>query len=410
MKKILLLTLYVVFLFMMVSCSETLRWIRNDVYGAYRAPQVTNVDISTLDLATELSRFEPNKTCLRNTSDNNTFKLTSWNGTMSEDEQEQIHLQLEQKRIRDAFFEFNCNLKGNPYREQRNSIQNNILRASDVSCGEFMTTMKVKQDIINTLFSGLATIGASISPIISSPLAVAKALSASSAALMGIRTDVDQQVYGELASQLIKASIDAKRASMKKEIDNKQTYCKRNYSIQDAVRDAIDYHTACSLIAGLEQANNAVTSLKSVSMETMTKWFETYGKLKEAEVKALASPTPTPPASPAPSTTPTPPNTQGNAGTDNNSAKGANNNTAGEMTNNKAPLPQAWYNCDNEMDYQLPFPDVKNEAASKPTPTPTPTMTPSPTPKPKKKARKVTPTPAPPPTPTPALPGTPGAN
>ncbi|MBF0518800.1 MAG: hypothetical protein HQK92_03665 [Nitrospirae bacterium] len=322
MKKILLLSLCCVLLFMMLSCKTT--------YSDYRADAVVKQQLSTVDIAMELCRYLPKGiTCPDN------YTLTTTKDSEA------------QERISQSLFLFNDNQTGNKYREHRNNVQNHILWLSDAQCSEFENRLKLKQDFFNTLTSGLATSFAGVASIVSSPLAVAKALSASSAITTGIQSEVNHQVYGELVSQILKSSIDAKRYYLLKDIQIKQTYCKRNYTIEAAIKDAIDYNNACSLISALETAKDAVTDLKSPAIGTMVQWINQYSELKTAVNNASS-------ANPATTTK-----------TQDNKTFTVTTYIIDNTTAAKAPLPTAWYNCDNETSYQLILPDPNAKADSK---------------------------------------------
>lgn len=208
-----------------------------------------------------------------------------------------------------AFKAFN----GDPAR--RNAIQERILGASDERCGAYKKFLKQYEGQAGFAFGAVTTILAAAGALFS-PVAVARALSGSAAAVSGVHAEFTEKFFARLTIQVLTKGIDARRKNLYAEIRERRSKDGKDvelvslstYSVEAAIKDALTYHAACSLIAGLEEAAASIERADNPGIDQLGKFSK---KLKDAGLPGLQFGTqnqqnPTATQTPAPATTTTP--------------------------------------------------------------------------------------------------------
>ena len=85
-------------------------------------------------------------------------------------------------------------------------------------------------------------------------------------AASGTQAQFDQSFFQNLAIHVVTPGIDARRKQIKVEIDGRQDLPISDYDIRAALQDAIRYHNACSLNAGLEAAADSIKEVKDIGL------------------------------------------------------------------------------------------------------------------------------------------------
>jgi hypothetical protein len=140
----------------------------------------------------------------------------------------------------------------------RNRLQSTIMQVSDASCeqhkGEVLATAANTNLVLTVLTSALAGAGAILSGLTASALAAgASFTNAGNAAF-------NENVYQKLYVGTIIQAIDKSRGDYGKEIGTKRAKDIAAYPVDEAIRDAQEYHTRCSFYQGLVALNAAITS------------------------------------------------------------------------------------------------------------------------------------------------------
>lgn|SRR5574340_512300 len=143
--------------------------------------------------------------------------------------------------------------KNDPTNISRNILQNKIIELSDDVCEQH------KGDIMGTaattnLTTGLgATVFSGVSAIVTG--AAATNYAAGATILNGTRSAINAEVYQGLFTSAIIKAIEESRDKKKSEILGKQLKKPVEYSVDQAIIDAQDYHFRCSFYHGLVVLN-----------------------------------------------------------------------------------------------------------------------------------------------------------
>jgi hypothetical protein len=162
-------------------------------------------------------------------------------------------LEAERVRVRDAFEAFYRNTPVPEQLQRRNRVQERLLAASNQACGEYKNILKRFDAENNTILGWVATAIAGAGAIVTGAGA-ARALSGVAGILTGARAELNENYFQNKTTQVIADGLDAKRKEDYERIQVAQRQTIVEYPVEAAVKDALTYHTHCSLVAGLEQA------------------------------------------------------------------------------------------------------------------------------------------------------------
>ncbi|MBC3806979.1 hypothetical protein H8K52_06420 [Undibacterium seohonense] len=140
----------------------------------------------------------------------------------------------------------------------RNHIQDRLILASNSLCEEYKTVLKRKQSNMNFILGSAATIFGAGGAIANGAQA-AKNFAALAGLTTGIRAEYNQEYYADVMAHVITKAISKRRKVIFDEIQEAKTASIKSYNIEMALADVATYHGACSLIAGLETADDLVS-------------------------------------------------------------------------------------------------------------------------------------------------------
>ena len=86
------------------------------------------------------------------------------------------------------------------------------------------------------------------------PASTARALSGAAAIVAGSRAEFNQNYFANRTIQVLAQGFDTRRDRLYNKIIDRQKFDLSQYPVEAAVKDAVQYHTQCSLIAGLQEA------------------------------------------------------------------------------------------------------------------------------------------------------------
>ena len=163
---------------------------------------------------------------------------------------------------------------------RRNNIQDYLIAVSNHNCGVFKRGTLLQQSGTNFSFGTLATLFAATGALVG-PQASAQAFSGSAAALLGIKSQYNEDFFRERAFELITQGINSRRMRLLREIDERRSGDIVQYTVTRAIGDVVDYNNACSLIEGLEEAaqsvNNNVTLQQGAGVALVNQLLENSG-------------------------------------------------------------------------------------------------------------------------------------
>lgn len=162
--------------------------------------------------------------------------------------------------------------------QRRNNIQDRLLAASDQRCNVYLTYIQRHYSASNFLFGSLTTVLGGAGALVTGAGA-ARALAGSAGVVSGVRAEYDQSYFYNQTINVISQGIRQRRKDILGEINSENTGRGTSgsrdttaYTVEAAVRDAIRYHGACSVVAGLEQVSITVNLSAGLdSLEASTK-------------------------------------------------------------------------------------------------------------------------------------------
>jgi hypothetical protein len=83
----------------------------------------------------------------------------------------------------------------------------------------------------------------------------------------GTRAELNQAIFESVATSVIVPGIQQRRADLLKEFMDKRTKSLADYTIEGAIGDAITYHGACSLDAGIAYAQKSIQAFDDIGIK-----------------------------------------------------------------------------------------------------------------------------------------------
>jgi len=140
----------------------------------------------------------------------------------------------------------------------RNSIQDRILAASDQRCNVFLAYLQRHQSATNFTLGSVTTVLAGAGAI-ATGVGVARALAGTAGMVSGVRAEFDQSYFQNQTTSIISKGIRKRRDDIRESIDAQRAKGVADYTVERAIGDALHYHGACSIVAGLEEADTTLS-------------------------------------------------------------------------------------------------------------------------------------------------------
>ncbi|WP_271007986.1 hypothetical protein [Paucibacter sp. B51] len=245
-----------------------LSWRENkgfDLSGAY---QITDRDVvEPVDLAFLLMRYAPGAMAGRDDCEALSQHTPRW-GTpgvahdpKGGDEGEAI--QKDQTRLDRSVQYFACRAAQSDEasrRLARNALQERLLVSSTQRCTAFKIGLQRDFSRTNFGLGLLTTVAATAGALVNSP-AAAQNWAGTAAISSGTRAEYNQAFFANLAAHVVIEGVDKRRRDVYDQIQKEgQTKAYSHYPVEAAIKDALYFHGQCSVVAGLEQAANAIRS------------------------------------------------------------------------------------------------------------------------------------------------------
>jgi hypothetical protein len=151
--------------------------------------------------------------------------------------------------------------EASPTKLERNRIQDRLILASNVLCDDYKNGLKHVQSGWNFRLGAASTIAGALGATAVGAQA-AKNLAAVSGAVTGIRAEFNEDYFSQMASHVISRGITVRRDNIIQKIMQTRDQDLDKYTLEGAISDAVTYHSACTLISGLEQAAASVENTK----------------------------------------------------------------------------------------------------------------------------------------------------
>ncbi len=145
----------------------------------------------------------------------------------------------------------------------RNQIQERMLAASEQRCADFKALLQRKQSNMSFV-TGLATAAFAAAGSITTSVEGARTLAGLSGLSSATGAEYNQAFFSNLASHVIIAGINLHRTRIYEQIISQgQIRPIDQYTLQGAIKDAFKYHAACSIMTGLNEAQQAIKTVEN---------------------------------------------------------------------------------------------------------------------------------------------------
>jgi hypothetical protein len=154
------------------------------------------------------------------------------------------------------------------YQRRRTQLQERLIAASNERCAEYKERLQQVQvrsqpttsDEGSTAAGDMATAALGALTVAYPPAAAVSGLLGAAQLVSGVRAAPPKQFTSGLTVQVVSLGIDTRRASILQGIRGRQQEAPSSYPVEAAVSDALLYHQACSMVAGLEAAGEALAT------------------------------------------------------------------------------------------------------------------------------------------------------
>ena len=151
--------------------------------------------------------------------------------------------------------------------QRRNRVQERLLAASVQRCGEYKKFLKQLEGETNWLLGSITTAAAGVGAIVTGVNA-ARAFAGIAAIFSGVRAEFNESLFQRLTIQVITEGFESRRRAAYEKIQLRQREPLATYPVEAAIKEALEYHASCSLIAGLEHAALSIERAENPGLET----------------------------------------------------------------------------------------------------------------------------------------------
>ena len=193
----------------------------------------------------------------------------------------------DQEKLNRAFDAFYHEVYAADGRRRRNQVQERILAASDNRCNLYKAYMKNLHTRVNFLMGATTTILGGAGAIVGG--AAARTYAGAAGVVSGVRSEFDQAYYSRKTFGLVATGIDKRREELHNKMKKNRKYDIADYTVEEAVSDAILYHGACSMDSGLDEAAKAMQIDYNFGIKHMAGTIEHVKKVAEfaKEIEAI---------------------------------------------------------------------------------------------------------------------------
>jgi hypothetical protein len=168
----------------------------------------------------------------------------------------------------EAFYTYND--PRSSQQQRRNRLQDRLLITADQRCGIYKKLLFQNQADSNFYFGTASTIAGALGGLFGER--GAKNLAAAAGLFSGVRAEYGQSYFQNLTAQVVVKGIEERlKAILWRIKDAQQTATIELYTVQAAVKDAVFYDSQCSIVAGLEEAQDAIRLAADPGLDTVNR-------------------------------------------------------------------------------------------------------------------------------------------
>jgi hypothetical protein len=155
-------------------------------------------------------------------------------------------------------------------KQHRDQIQERLLGASNEMCYRYKRYLQNLRSDANFWLGTLTTIAGAAGAIASG--GASQALAGAASALSGVRAEFNQEYFHNVTVATIWKGIEYRRQRAFDTIARQgQAKDTTVYPVEAAVKDAINYHAECSLVAGVEELGDTVQMAKDPGLDAVSR-------------------------------------------------------------------------------------------------------------------------------------------
>jgi len=163
---------------------------------------------------------------------------------------------------------------------RRNEAIATLIAASNDKCGAYVQYLQQYQGNVKAS-TGILSQATAILATVSSG-GTAQGFAAASGISTGVGTSLHQAHFQNQTVAMLTKAFDGRRSEMLHNMDGLMQCSITQYPFARAFADVQNYHAACSIVIGLEEAQEAVEEKNSPSLDSFTKLLEKLPALQEA--------------------------------------------------------------------------------------------------------------------------------
>lgn len=171
---------------------------------------------------------------------------------------------VKQAQKSSAFLEFQ--------RRRRNQVQSSFMAASDAACDYYKRNLNRDFSRSNFAFGSIATISGGLGAILTDENA-SRALSGLAGITSGIRAEYNDAFFRNKVVELLTKAIAIAQERKREEVRRRGVQITADYSMEDALNDAVLYNSQCSLIAGLQETSESLQVVADPGLKWMANAF-----------------------------------------------------------------------------------------------------------------------------------------
>jgi len=156
---------------------------------------------------------------------------------------------------------------------RRSEVQDYFILASNQRCNLYLSYIKRLSVYNNSVFGTLTTILGGAGAIVTNGES-ARLLSGLAGISSGTRAELNQAIFESVATSIIVPGIQQVRAARLEKIHQRREDSMSMYTVEGAIADAIQYHGACNMDAGIAQAQKSLQAFEDVGLTNFSDTLE----------------------------------------------------------------------------------------------------------------------------------------
>ena len=157
-------------------------------------------------------------------------------------------------------------------RRERNKVQSAFLTATNVACDNYKRTLNRAFSNVNFGLGTASTFFGATGAVLTDPGTI-RGLAGAAALLGGVRAEYNDAYFRNKVVEVLTKAIDNAQTKKMQEITRRQDYMIADYTMEDALNDAVLYLSECTLISGLEETSESLQTVADPGLKWLANSF-----------------------------------------------------------------------------------------------------------------------------------------